>query len=108
MALLWLWHRAEVAAPIQPLAWEPPYAKSASLKSQKKKKKKRKKQKTNRSNPVCGMIPTTIQKQSFFFLILNMRKQAQRGQKFFLKATQYKYGRTGMRKYSRVEKAQEK
>ena len=23
---LWLWHRLEVSAVIQPLAWEPPYA----------------------------------------------------------------------------------
>ena len=25
-ALLWLWHRPVATAPIQPLAWEPPYA----------------------------------------------------------------------------------
>ena len=34
--LLWLWCRA---APIGPLAWEPPYAAGVALKSQKKKKK---------------------------------------------------------------------
>ena len=33
--LLWLWCRLAVVAPIQPLAWEPPYA----LKGLKKKKK---------------------------------------------------------------------
>ena len=33
--LLWLWHRPAVAAPIQPLTWELPYA----LKKGKKKKK---------------------------------------------------------------------
>ena len=27
LALLWLWRRPEVTALIQPLAWEPPYAK---------------------------------------------------------------------------------
>ena len=32
LALLWLWHRLAVTAPIQPLAWEPPYAVGAALK----------------------------------------------------------------------------
>ena len=32
-ALLWLWHRPAVVAPIRPLAWEPPYAEDAALKS---------------------------------------------------------------------------
>ena len=31
--LLWLWHRPAVTARIQPLAWEPPCAPSAALKS---------------------------------------------------------------------------
>ena len=31
-ALLWLWRRPMATAPIQPLAWEPPYAVGASLK----------------------------------------------------------------------------
>ena len=39
---LWLWHRPAAIAPIQPLAWEPPYAMDVALKSQKKKKKKKK------------------------------------------------------------------
>ena len=39
-ALLWLWRRPEATAPIQPLAWEPPYDAGAALKRQKKKKKK--------------------------------------------------------------------
>ena len=30
LALLWLWCRPADAAPIQPLAWEPPYAASAA------------------------------------------------------------------------------
>ena len=38
-ALLWLWHRLAAAAPIQPLAWELPYATGVALKRQKKKKK---------------------------------------------------------------------
>ena len=37
LALLWLWHRLAVAAPIRPLAWEPPYAAGAALKRQTKK-----------------------------------------------------------------------
>ena len=40
-ALLWLWCRWAAAAPIQPLAWESPYATGAALKRQKKKKKKK-------------------------------------------------------------------
>ena len=36
---LWLWLWLAAAAPIQPLAWEPPYALGAALKSKKKKKK---------------------------------------------------------------------
>jgi len=32
MALLWLWCRLAATAPIQPLAWEPPYAVDAALK----------------------------------------------------------------------------
>ena len=37
--LLWLWCRPAAAAPIRPLAREPPYAAGAALKSKKKKKK---------------------------------------------------------------------
>ena len=36
LALLWLWCRLAAAAPIGPLAWEPPYA--AGKKTKKKKK----------------------------------------------------------------------
>ena len=39
-ALLWLWCRPAVAAPIRPLAWEPPYAKEADQEIAKDKKKK--------------------------------------------------------------------
>ena len=35
--LLWLWCRPAATAPIQPLAWEPPYAKAVALKRQKEK-----------------------------------------------------------------------
>ena len=37
-ALLWLWGRPAAAAPIGPLAWEPPYAACVALKRQKDKK----------------------------------------------------------------------
>ena len=40
-ALLWLWHRLAAIAPIQPLAWEPPYATGAAQEMEKKKKKKK-------------------------------------------------------------------
>ena len=39
LALLWLWHRLGATAAIQPLAWEPPYARGSALKRQKEKKK---------------------------------------------------------------------
>ena len=38
--LLWLWCSLAAAAPIRPLAWEPPYATDAALKRQKEKKRK--------------------------------------------------------------------
>ena len=39
--LLWLWCRLAATALIRPLAWEPPYATSAALKSQKEKEKQK-------------------------------------------------------------------
>ena len=36
----WLWCRPATAAPIRPLAWEPPYAAGAALKSKNKQTKK--------------------------------------------------------------------
>ena len=33
LALLWLWCRLAATAPTRPLAWEPPYAVDAALKS---------------------------------------------------------------------------
>ena len=38
-ALLWRWYRAAAAAPILPLAWEPPYTTGAALKSKQNKTK---------------------------------------------------------------------
>ena len=37
LALLWLWCKPAAAAPIQPLAWELPYATGVALKKKKKK-----------------------------------------------------------------------
>ena len=45
-ALLWLWCRLEDTAPIQPLAWEPPYATGAALKDKKEKKRKKERNST--------------------------------------------------------------
>ena len=42
LALLWLWHRPAAVAPIQPLAWELPYATDAALKRKKQKTKQKK------------------------------------------------------------------
>ena len=43
LALLWLKCRPAATAPIQPLAWETPYAVGVALGKKKKKKKKKKK-----------------------------------------------------------------
>ena len=40
LALLWLWCRLVVVAPIRPLSWELPYAAGMALKSKQEKKKK--------------------------------------------------------------------
>ena len=45
LGLPWLWHGLAAVAPIQPLAWEPPYASGASLKSKNKQTKKQKQNK---------------------------------------------------------------
>ena len=50
--LLWLWHKPEAAAPIQPLAWELSYATGVAI------KRKRKKERNQRSEEVVH-----IQKQ---------------------------------------------
>ena len=41
LALLWLWHRPAVVAPIRPLAWDTPYAAGVALKSKNKQTNKR-------------------------------------------------------------------
>ena len=40
LELLWLWHRPAATAPIEPLAWEHPYAMGAALEKTKDKKYK--------------------------------------------------------------------
>jgi len=44
--LLWLWHRLVATAPIQPLAWESPYAAGAAQEIAKKKDKNKQTTKT--------------------------------------------------------------
>ena len=39
--LLWLWCRQTAVAPLQPPAWDPPYAAGAALKSKKTKQNKK-------------------------------------------------------------------
>ena len=48
LVLLWLWCRAAATAPIQPLAWELPYAVGMALKAKKKKKRKKRSQAQNK------------------------------------------------------------
>jgi len=47
--LLWLWCRPAAEAPMQPLAWELPYAMGVALKKKKKKKAKKKREEKNPS-----------------------------------------------------------
>ena len=49
----WLWCRSVAVAPIQPLAWELPYAAGEALKSKKKKKKKK-----NPPSSPCVLLTT--------------------------------------------------
>ena len=51
LVLLWLSHRLAAAVPIQPLAWELPYAAGAAL----KRKKKKSKQKNPRQSSENGL-----------------------------------------------------
>ena len=45
---LWLWCGPATIAPIQTLAWEPPYAEGATLEKAKRQKKNKKKNKKNK------------------------------------------------------------
>ena len=47
LALLWLWRRLAAIAPIQPPAWEPPYAAGEAIKRKKKKKRKEKRKESS-------------------------------------------------------------
>ena len=55
--LLWLWHRPVATGPIQPLAWELPYAACAALKRQKTKDKKKIVQFRSKRN---GYVDTSV------------------------------------------------
>ena len=47
-----LWRRLAPAAPVRPLAWEPPYAKVEALKNKQTKKPKRKKKEKKKKEMV--------------------------------------------------------
>ena len=57
-ALLWLWPRPAAIAPIQPLAWEPPYAVGAAREMAKTQQKKENRQETSRAR--MDYIPITL------------------------------------------------
>ena len=50
--LLWLWLRLVATAPIQPLAWEPPYAAGVAQRNSKKTKKKKNNNNNNQKDPI--------------------------------------------------------
>ena len=52
--LLWLWPRLAAVAPVQPLAWEPPYAEGTALKS------KQNKTKHNKNPPKQSILPEVV------------------------------------------------
>ena len=54
LALLWLWCRPAAVALIEPLAWDPPYATDAALKSRKKKKKDEARLQKHQSTTMTG------------------------------------------------------
>ena len=61
--LLWLWRRPAAAAPIGPLAWDPPHAEGVALKKDKKKKKKEKKRKKKciqESDFICEVLGSAL------------------------------------------------
>ena len=59
-ALLWLWRRLAATAPIQPLAWEPPYATGAAQEMAKRQKKKTKKQHKKNPPEVCRKVKQSL------------------------------------------------
>ena len=63
VVLLWLWHRLLATAPITPLAWEPPYAMGAALKSKKEGVPVVAQWLTNptRNHEVAGSVPALAQ-----------------------------------------------
>ena len=63
------------AAPIQPLAWELPYAKGAALKKRKKKKKKKQK-KTKKKKRHSGSVEEVRFMKRFYTLICPKLKAA--------------------------------
>ena len=65
MVLLWPWCRLAAAAPIGPLAWEPPYAPGAILKRQKTKKKKK--------DHVFWMLPRIVQENPILNVSFSQR-----------------------------------
>ena len=67
LALLQLWRRPAAAAPIQPLAWELPYAAPVALKATNKNPPKTKLSKTN---SICIVEETTHMMLVMIFLYL--------------------------------------
>ena len=55
--LLWLWYRPVAVAPIQPLAWEPPYATGAAQETAKRQNKKQTKKTPQDST---SMVPSGV------------------------------------------------
>ena len=60
LALLWLWCRPAAGAPVQPLAWELPYAAGVALKQNKNKKNRNKTVHRNKGLNYCWASETLV------------------------------------------------
>ena len=79
LAFLLLWCRPATTAPLQPLAWEPPYTVGVALKGPKKKKKKKFHSKTDVLEEIHASewflfeIPLGPVKSTFCFMHIDSR-----------------------------------
>ena len=73
---LWLWHRPVATAPIQPLAWEPPYATGVALKKAKRQTNKiitlftRGSYQNTKYYLSCASLNSSVQNSNVSFLAL--------------------------------------
>ena len=77
--LLWLWCRPEAAAPIRPLAWEPPCAAGSGPRKGKKNKKQTKKPSSNTYKELPPTSQTFLLVLRVWRILQHMRSQTMKG-----------------------------